>query len=39
LILVGALAMKLRRHESLALPLMAMLVALLIAIGRLHGYA
>jgi uncharacterized membrane protein YphA (DoxX/SURF4 family) len=37
LILVGALATKLRHHESPALPAVAMLFALVIAVGRAHG--
>jgi hypothetical protein len=37
LILVGALATKLRHHESPALPVVALLLAALIAVGRLHG--
>jgi len=37
LILVGALATKLRHHESPALPVVAMLLAVLIAVGRVHG--
>jgi uncharacterized membrane protein YphA (DoxX/SURF4 family) len=37
LILIGALATKLRHHESPALPIVSMLVAVLIAVGRVHG--
>ena len=37
LVLVGALATKLRHHESPALPAVAMLLAVVIAVGRLHG--
>ena len=37
LILVGALATKFRHHESPALPAMAMFLAVVIAVGRLHG--
>jgi hypothetical protein len=37
LLLLGALATKLREHESPELPLASMLVAVLIAVGRLHG--
>ncbi len=35
-ILLGALATKLRRHESPVLPLAAMLLSLFIAVGRMH---
>lgn len=36
LILVGALATKLRHHESAALPAAAMLLAVLVAVERVH---
>jgi len=37
LILIGALATKLRHHESPALPIVAILLAVLVAVGRVHG--
>jgi predicted PurR-regulated permease PerM len=36
LILLGALATKLRHHDSPALPVVAMLLAVVIAVGRAH---
>jgi len=37
LVLMGALTTKVRHHESAALPVVAMLLAVVIAVGRLHG--
>jgi len=37
LILIGALATRLRLHESPALPVVAMVLAMLVAVGRVHG--
>ena len=37
LVLIGALVTHLRLHESPALPAVAMLLAALVAVGRVHG--